>query len=118
MNNQQKRGVKDGKIAAVSPADESVAAEGAARGKRGRPKTSPHDSITQNRLRVQRYRDAKREGEEVPVEVYLPKAWHEWLTNVKAANLREVAVEAFALWLKKHGYPAEVSVKPDSVKDT
>ncbi len=35
---------------------------------------------------------------------------------MKAANLREVAVEAFALWLKKHGYPADVSVKPDSAQ--
>ena len=66
---------------------------------------------------MQRYRDAKREGEEVTVEVYLPKAWHEWLTNVKAANLREVAVEAFALWLTKHGYPADVSIKPGSTED-
>ena len=66
---------------------------------------------------MQRYRDAKREGEEVPVEVYLPKAWHEWLTNMKAANLREVAVEAFGLWLKKHGYPADGATKPESTKD-
>ena len=118
MNNQRKKGGKNEKTAAVSFVGESVASEGAAKGKRGRPKTSPHDPATQNRLRVQRYRDAKREGEAVPVEVYLPKAWHEWLTNVKAANLREVAVEAFSLWLKKHGYPADVSDKPDSTKDT
>ncbi|MBE7156903.1 MAG: hypothetical protein INR62_00450 [Rhodospirillales bacterium] len=117
MNNQQKREVKDEKISAVFPVGEAVAAEGTAKSKRGRPKTSPHDSATQNRLRVQRYRDAKREGEEVPVEVYLPKAWHEWLTNVKAANLREVAVEAFALWLKKNGYPADVTAKPTSLND-
>ncbi len=67
---------------------------------------------------MQRYRNAKREGEEVPVEVYLPKAWHEWLNNVKGANLREVAVEAFALWLKKNGYPADVTANPDTAADT
>ena len=53
----------------------------------------------------------------MPVEVYLPKAWHEWLTDVKAVNLREVAVEAFALWLKKHGYPADVTRKPTLTED-
>ena len=117
MNNQRKRGGKNEKIAAVSPVGEPIETESAAKGKRGRPKSSPHDSATQNRLRVQRYRDAKREGEEVPVEVYLPKAWHEWLTKVKSVNLREVAVEAFGLWLKKHGYPADGATKLDSVKD-
>ena len=54
---------------------------------------------------MQRYRNAKREGEEVPVEIYLPKAWHDWLVGEKNANLREVAVEAFALWLEKKGFP-------------
>ena len=90
MNNQQKRGEKTEESAAVSPVVESVATEGAPKGKRGRPKISPHDSATQTRLRVQRYRDAKREGEEVAVEVYLPK---------------------------EHGYPADVTVKPTPVKD-
>ena len=118
MNNQPKKRDKEEKNTALSAAAEPVAGNELAKSKRGRPKSSPHDSATQNRLRVQRYRDAKREGEEVPVEVYLPKAWHEWLTNVKAANLREVAVEAFSLWLKKHGYAADVSDKPDSTKDT
>ncbi len=117
MNNQPKKGGESKETPAFSPAKEPVAATAVSKPKRGRPKTSPHDPATQHRLRMQRYRDAKREGEEVPVEVYLPKAWHEWLTNVKAANLREVAVEAFALWLKKHGYPADVSVKPDPTKD-
>ena len=117
MNNQPKKEGKKKKDTAVSPALEPVASGDAAKGKRGRPKSSPHDSATQNRLRVQRYRDAKRDGEEVPVEVYLPKAWHEWLTDVKAVNLREVAVEAFALWLKTHGYPADVTSKSSSAKD-
>ena len=117
MNNQPKKGGKTEKNTALSAAAEPVAGNEPAKSKRGRPKSSPHDSATQNRLRVQRYRDAKREGEEVPVEVYLPKAWHEWLTNVKAANLREVAVEAFGLWLKKHGYPAGGTTKPESAKD-
>ena len=40
------------------------------------------------------------------MEVYLPKAWHDWLTNVKAANLREVAVEAFGLVAKKTRLPS------------
>ena len=118
MNNQTKKGGKKEKNTELSPVVEPVAAGDAAKGKRGRPKTSPHDSTTQNRLRVQRYRDAKREGEEVPVEVYLPKAWHDWLTSVKAANLREVAVEAFGLWLKKHDYPTAIPAKPTSTEDT
>ena len=117
MNNQPKKRGKSEKNAAFLPVAEPVAGNDSTKGKRGRPKSSPHDSATQNRLRVQRYRDAKKEGEEVAVEVYLPKAWHHWLTDVKAANMREVAVEAFALWLKEHGYPADVSVKPDSTKD-
>ena len=118
MNNQRKTAGKAEKNAVFSTATEPVTDDNPVKSKRGRPKSSPHDSATQNRLRVQRYRDAKREGEEVPVEVYLPKAWHEWLTNVKAANLREVAVEAFGLWLKKHGYPTDASVKPDPAEDT
>ena len=117
MNNQRKKTGKEEKNAVLSTAAEPVAEGNPAKSKRGRPKSSPHDSATQNRLRVQRYRDAKREGEEVPVEVYLPKAWHEWLTNVKAANLREVAMEAFGLWLEKHGYPTDVSVKATSAED-
>lgn len=117
MDNQPKNVDKKKNKPAFTPVSELLASNEPEKGKRGRPKISPHDSATQNRLRVQRYRDAKREGEEVPVEVYLPKAWHEWLTNVKAANLREVAVEAFGLWLKKHGYPAEVVAKPDTTED-
>ncbi len=117
MNNQPKKGGKSEKKAAFSPVNKPVAGNDSAKGKRGRPKSSPHDSATQNRLRVQRYRDAKKEGEEVAVEVYLPKAWHHWLTDVKAANMREVAVEAFALWLKKNGYPADVTAKPNSLND-
>ena len=58
-----------------------------------------------------------KEEEAVRVDAYLPKAWHDWLLNVKGANLREVAVEAFGLWLKKHGYPADISSKPGSTKD-
>ena len=117
MNNQPKKGGKSEKNAAFSPVAVPVAENDPAKGKRGRPKSSPHDSATQNRLRVQRYRDAKKEGEEVPVEIYLPKAWHHWLTDVKTANMREVAVEAFALWLKKNGYPADVTAKPNSLND-
>ncbi len=58
-----------------------------------------------------------KEDDAVRADIYLPKAWHDWLVSEKNANLREVAVEAFALWLKKHGYPAEVPVKPDLGED-
>ena len=74
--------------------------------KRGRPKVSTHDRTTQKRLSVQRYRQAKRESEEVPVEIYLPKEWHDWLINSQGVNLREAAVEAFADWMKKKGFIA------------
>ncbi len=59
-----------------------------------------------------------KEDDAVRADIYLPKAWHDWLVGEKNVNLREVAVEAFALWLKKHDYPAGVSVKPDPAKDT
>lgn len=117
MNKQPKNEGKSENFSALPPANEPLTEDTPTKPKRGRPKTSPHDPATQHRLRMQRYRDAKREGEEVPVEVYLPKAWHEWLTDVKAVNLREVAVEAFALWLKKHGYPADVTRKPTLTED-
>lgn len=71
---------------------------------RGRPKTSPYDLATQRKLNSQRHRQAKRESNEVPVEIYLPREWHDWLVNVKKANLREVAVEAFGAWLDKIGF--------------
>ena len=58
-----------------------------------------------------------KEDDAVRADIYLPKAWHDWLVGEKNANLREVAVEAFALWLKKHGYPADVTVKPSSITD-
>lgn len=117
MNNQPKKEGESENLSALPSANEPVAEDTSVKPKRGRPKTSPHDPATQHRLRMQRYRDAKREGEEVAVEVYLPKAWHHWLTDVKAANMREVAVEAFALWLKKNGYPADVTAKSNSLAD-
>ena len=70
---------------------------------------SPHDRTTQKRLSVQRYRQAKREGEEVPVEIYLPRTWHDWLVNSQGVNLREVAVEAFADWMSKKGANASTA---------
>ncbi len=88
------------------PASEAVTNEESARPKRGRPKTSPHDLATQRKLNLQRHRQAKRDENQVPVEIYLPKEWHDWLVNVEGANLREVAVEAFAAWLEKKGFPA------------
>lgn len=115
MNNQQKRDESGKEILPLSPVVEKVIEP--IKAKRGRPKSSPHDSATQNRIRVQRHRQAKREEDAVPVEIYLPKAWHEWLLNVKGANLREVAVEAFALWLKQHGYPADVANTKTSTED-
>lgn len=111
MNNQQKRAGKSRENPALSPAGETVASAPPIQPKRGRPKSSPHDPATQNRLRVQRYRDAKKEEEEIPLEIYLPKAWHGWLTHHKRANLRKVAVEAFALWLAKEGYPVKSSAR-------
>ncbi len=74
--------------------------------KRGRPKTSPYDLATQRKLNLQRHRQAKRDENQVPVEIYLPKEWHDWLVNSQGVNLREVAVEAFADWMKKKGFSA------------
>ena len=79
--------------------------------KRGRPKTSPHDLATQRKLNLQRHRQAKRDENQVPVEIYLPREWHDWLVNVREANLREVALEAFAAWLEKKGFPAQKASK-------
>ena len=117
MNNHGKKRESAENISPFSVEQEPVKPGEPPKRKRGRPKTSPHDSATQNRLRVQRHRDAMKEDEAVRVDAYLPKAWHDWLLNVKGANLREVAVEAFGLWLKKHGYPADISSKPGSTKD-
>ncbi len=100
-----------------TPNSEAVAPDASPKPKRGRPKVSPHDRATQKRISVQRYREAKRNENEVALEVYLPGDWHDWLVNVKGANLREVAVEAFALWLKKHGYPADVATRTVSTED-
>ena len=99
---------KDGHL---SSSVEAVSEESAPKPKRGRPKVSPHDRTTQKRLSVQRYRQAKREGEEVPVEIYLPKTWHDWLVNSRGVNLREAAVEAFADWMKKKGFSPEGSTE-------
>ncbi len=79
--------------------------------KRGRPKSSPYDLATQKKLNNRRYRQARREDNEIAVEIYLPKAWHEWLVS-EGATLREVAVEAFAAWLEKRGFPAHATGEP------
>ena len=84
---------------------------GATQTKRGRPKTSPHDLATQRKLNLQRHRQAKRDENQVPVEIYLPQEWHDWLVNVRGANLREVAVEAFAAWLEKERVSSAESFK-------
>ena len=108
MNNQQKSGEKVQNIPPHLTDVEPVKDGHPMKRKRGRPKTSPHDAATQNRIRVQRHRQAMKEEDAVRVDIYLPKAWHDWLINVKDANLREVGVEAFALWLNKQGFPVEV----------
>ena len=89
------------------PASEAVTNEEAQKPKRGRPKTSPHDLATQRKLNLQRHRQAKRDENQVPVEIYLPREWHDWLVNVQEANLREVAVEAFADWMRKKGFSSQ-----------
>ncbi len=93
------------------PASETVINEEPTKPKRGRPKTSPHDLATQRKLNLQRHRQAKRDENQVPVEIYLPREWHDWLVNVQEENLREVAVEAFADWMKKKGFPAQKASK-------
>ena len=91
---------------ALKPALEPVADGEPAKRQRGRPKSSPHDLATQKKLNMQRHRAAKQQEKAVRVEVYLPKAWHEQLLS-EGANLREVGLEAFALWFKKRGLPAD-----------
>lgn len=107
MNNQQKSDENTKNVSTHLSDGEPVKDGHPVKRKRGRPKTSPHDTATQNRIRVQRHRQAMKDEEAVRVDIYLPKAWHDWLVNVKDANLREVGVEAFALWLKNQGYPVE-----------
>ena len=58
-----------------------------------------------------------KEDDAVRADIYLPKAWHDWLIGEKNVNLREVAVEAFALWLKKNGYPGNVAAEANSLSD-
>ena len=91
----------------TTSAPEAVTNEEPPKPKRGRPKTSPHDLATQRKLNLQRHRQAKRDENQVPVEIYLPRKWHDWLVNVQEANLREVAVEAFADWMKKKGFSSQ-----------
>ena len=88
------------------PAKEALQDDHPDKPRRGRPKTSPYDLATQRKLNSQRHRQAKRVGNEVPVEIYLPREWHDWLLNVQRANLREVAIEAFAAWMKERGFQA------------
>ena len=87
-------------------ANEAVADAEPAKRKPGRPRSSPYDLATQKRLNNQRFRQTKREGNQIAVEVYLPKAWHDRLLR-EGASLREVAVEAFALWFEKKGLPTD-----------
>ena len=94
-----------------NPVSESLTNEVPPKPKRGRPKTSPHDLATQRKLNLQRHRQAKRDENQVPVEIYLPREWHDWLVNVQGANLREVAVEAFASWLENKGFPTRKAPK-------
>ena len=91
------------------PASEAVTNEALPKPKRGRPKTSPHDLATQRKLNLQRHRQAKRDENQVPVEIYLPREWHDWLVNIQEANLRKVAVEAFADWMKKKGFSSQIT---------
>ncbi|MBE7157167.1 MAG: hypothetical protein INR62_01805 [Rhodospirillales bacterium] len=104
MKKRSKSAEKSQDSSALPPVAQSPGGAASNKPKRGRPKVSPLDSATQNRLRVQRHREAKRQGEEVQVEIYLPKAWHRWIVETAGANLREVGIEAFALWLKSKGY--------------
>ncbi len=93
-------------------AAEGVASGGPAKRKPGRPRTSPHDLATQKKLNLQRYREAKREENEVRVDIYLPRAWHDWVVNLPGVNLRAAALEAFTLWLEKKGFPAHTPGEP------
>ena len=94
-----------------TPVEKALTDESPDKPKRGRPKTSPHDLATQRKINSQRHRQAKRAGNEVPVEIYLPREWHDWLVNVDRANLREAALEAFAALLEKKGFPGQKTTK-------
>ena len=100
----------------LTSASEPITDETSAKRKRGRPKTSPLDLSTQKRVNMQRHRAAKREGNEVRVEVYLPKAWHDRLLR-EGANLREVGLEAFALWFEKKEISTQTADGPLPNKD-
>ena len=103
-NNQSKAVEMSEKDSALNSASQPVADGEPAKRKPGRPKSSPHDAATQKRVNMQRHRAAKRDENEVRVEVYLPKVWHDRLLS-EGANLREVGLEAFALWFEKRDLP-------------
>ena len=86
MNNQQKSGDNTKNVSPHSPEGEPVRDGHPVKRKRGRPKISPHDAATQNRIRVQRHRQAMKEEDAVRLDIYLPKVWHDWLINVKDAQ--------------------------------
>lgn len=67
---------------------------------RGRPKTNPLDPTEQHRERQRRYREKKREGGKVAVELWIA-AEHRDAILESGQSLQDAADEAFGLLMAK-----------------
>ena len=68
----------------------------------GRPPTSPLDRKSQVRENVRVHRAKLKASGFEKVEIYLPKAWRQFLQN-SAEPLQQLGLEAFAMLLKARG---------------
>jgi hypothetical protein len=66
----------------------------------GRPKTSPLDPAAQNRERLRRHREKKREEGRTGVELWIKNEWRDAILE-SGQSLQEAADEAFGLLMAK-----------------
>ncbi len=68
--------------------------------RRGRPKTSPLDAVSQARERQRRHREKKREAGRVAVELWIDAEWRDAIL-ASGRTLQDFADEAFATLIAK-----------------
>jgi hypothetical protein len=76
--------------------------------RRGRPKTNPLDPVAQRRERQRRYRERKREGGKVAIELWIAAEHRDAILD-SGQTLQEAADEAFGLLMAKRASKARQS---------
>ena len=101
---QPKKSAAGKKSSADAESGESVGrdADTTTQSRVGRPPTSPLDRKSQVRENVRAHRAKLKAAGLEKVEIYLPKAWQQFLQN-SDEPIQQLGLEAFALLLKQRG---------------